>query len=89
MRVRSQLVKKQDTPESVYATGLARSLSTGLRRSIMVANEVSGNVSTLSDLRSAASTVVFDLTVGASSALAVFLYACGEVARIHSVPSSR
>ena len=64
-------------------------MSTGLRRSIMAANEVSGNVSTSGDLRSSASTVVSDLTVGASSTLAVFSYACGEVARIHSVPSSR
>ena len=86
--VRSWIIKKQDTPEGVYATGVARSLSTGLRRSTMAANEVSGNVSTSSDLRSP-STVVSDLTVGASSALAVFLYACGEAARIHSVPSSR
>ena len=66
-----------------------RSLSTGLRKSTIAANEVSGNVSTSGDLRSSASTVVSDLTVGASSALAVFLYACGEVARIHSLPSSR
>ena len=87
--VRSWIIKKQDTPEGVYATGVARSLSTGLRRSTMAANEVSGNVSTSGDLCSPASTVVSDLTVGASSALVVFLYACGEVARIHSVPSSR
>ena len=66
---------------------MPRSLSTGLRKSAMATNEVSGNVSTSGDLRSSA--VVSDLTVGASSTLAVFLYACGEVAQIPSVPSSR
>ena len=37
-------MNKQDTPEGVYSTGMARSLSTGLRKSIVLANEVSGNV---------------------------------------------
>ena len=58
--VRSWITKKQDTPKGVYATGMPRSLSTGLRKSTMAANEVSGNVST--SLRLSASTVVSDLT---------------------------
>ena len=59
-------------------------MSTALRKSTMVTNEVSGNVS--ASLRSSASTVVSDLTVGASPALTGFLEACGEVSRIHSLP---